>query len=68
MRRTCYSAAYLGPSGLSVSGGRLGAGVPHFSRALNLSPADTTVRIGQTWAGQSFDQLLEGARCTLLCD
>jgi uncharacterized protein (DUF1800 family) len=35
---------------------------------LNVSAADTTVAIGQTWVGQAFDQTLEGVRRTSLRD
>ncbi|RZK51829.1 MAG: DUF1800 family protein, partial [Hymenobacter sp.] len=35
---------------------------------VNVSTADTTVPIGQTWVGQAFDQTLEGARRTSLRD
>ncbi|QKG54012.1 DUF1800 family protein [Hymenobacter sp. BRD67] len=35
---------------------------------LNVNALDTTVPIGQTWVGQSFDQTLEGARRTSLRD
>ena len=35
---------------------------------LNVSTADTTVPIGQTWVGQAFDQTLEGTRRTSLRD
>lgn len=35
---------------------------------LNVSTADTTVPLGQTWVGQAFDQTLEGARRTSLRD
>ncbi|NML66785.1 DUF1800 domain-containing protein [Hymenobacter sp. RP-2-7] len=35
---------------------------------LNISAADTTVPLGQTWVGQPFDQTLEGARRTSLRD
>ena len=35
---------------------------------LNVSAADTTVAIGQTWVGQVFDQTLEGVRRASLRD
>ena len=38
------------------------------SLPMNVSTADTTVPIGQTWVGQAFDQTLEGARRTSLRD
>ncbi|MGI4833809.1 MAG: DUF1800 domain-containing protein [Janthinobacterium lividum] len=41
---------------------------PTPSPPLNVSAADTTVPLGQTWVGQAFDQTLEGARRTSLRD
>ncbi|RZK16800.1 MAG: DUF1800 family protein, partial [Hymenobacter sp.] len=35
---------------------------------LNVSATDTTVAIGQTWVGQTFDQTLEGVRRASLRD
>jgi hypothetical protein len=35
---------------------------------LNVSTADTTVPLGQTWVGQAFDQTLEGVRRASLRD
>lgn len=35
---------------------------------VNVSTADTTVPLGQSWVGQAFDQTLEGARRTSLRD
>ncbi|MVN76343.1 DUF1800 family protein [Hymenobacter sp. HMF4947] len=51
----------------AVLDGLLAAPAPP-AKPLNVSTADTTVAIGQTWVGQPFDQTLEGARRTSLRD
>ena len=55
-------------STLAATLDKLFAVPPAPAQPLNVSTADTTVAIGQTWLGQPFDQTLEGARRTSLRD
>ena len=60
-------AAAAGSSLTAVLDGLLTAPAPP-AAPLNVSAADTTVPIGQTWVGRAFDQTLEGGRRASLRD